>query len=184
MSSVEVSLEHAVEAVLFVADGPVSLDTLAGALQCERSQAEEAVKALVQSTADRGVRIVRSGDNVQMVTSPEVTEIIERFLGTDLSSKLSPAALETLAIIAYRQPVTRTDVETVRGVNSAGVIRTLMAKELVEVQGRLEQVGRPEILGTTFQFLQYFGISTLDDLPDIEALNKPGTENGSAKLTN
>ena len=179
----EVCLEHAVEAVLFVADGPVSIDALSGALQCEREQAEEAVKALVQSTAERGVRVVRSGDNVQMVTSPQVTEVIERFLGTDLSSKLSPAALETLAIIAYRQPVTRTDVEAVRGVNSSGVIRTLIAKELIEVQGRLEQVGRPEVLGTTFQFMQYFGISTLDELPDIEALSKPGTDVDSARLS-
>ena len=94
---------------------------------------------------------------------------MRQFLGLELTGKLSPAALETLAIVAYRQPVTRAQVEAVRGVNSDSVIRTLVNRGLIEEQGRLDQAGRPIIYGTTFDFLQQFGLSSLDQLPPLNS---------------
>jgi segregation and condensation protein B len=108
-----------------------------------------------------------------MITVPGAAPAIERFLGMDRSGRLSAAALETLAIIAYRQPITRARLESVRGVSSDGVLRTLQAKELVAPVGRLEQVGRPILYGTTFEFLQYFGIASLEELPHL-----PDTDSG------
>jgi segregation and condensation protein B len=103
-----------------------------------------------------------------LVSAPESAPYIERFLGLSLSGKLSAAALETLAIIAYKQPVTRPQIEAIRGVSSDGVLRTLISKGLIEEVGRLETVGHPVLFGTTFEFLQYFGLSALSDLPALE----------------
>jgi segregation and condensation protein B len=102
-----------------------------------------------------------------LATVPEAGPHIERFLGLDLTSRLSQAALESLALIAYRQPITRAQVEAIRGVNCDGVLRTLLARGLVEPVGRLEQAGRPYLYGTTFQFLQYFGLDGLEQLPSL-----------------
>jgi segregation and condensation protein B len=106
-----------------------------------------------------------------MVTAPEAADQVRRFLGLELSGKLSPAALETLAIVAYRQPVTRAQIEAIRGVNSDSVLRTLVNHGLIEEQGRLEQAGRPIIFGTTFEFLQQFGLSDLEQLPSLESID-------------
>ena len=102
-----------------------------------------------------------------MVTAPEASEAVERYLGTDHAPKLSAAALEALAIVAYRQPVTRAQLEGVRGVNCDGVLRTLTARGLVVPVGRLEQAGRPVLYGTTFDFLEYLGIGSLEELPKL-----------------
>ena len=99
--------------------------------------------------------------------SPAAAAAIERLLGVDTSPKLSPAALEALAVIAYRQPVTRTQLEAIRGVNCDGVLRTLLSRSLIEEQGRLEAVGRPILYGTTFEFLQYFSLNRVEDLPPL-----------------
>jgi len=164
--------EQLVEAVLFVAEGPVRLDELVRALQVEPEEAERGLSALEASLSGRGLRLVRVGQRVQLVTAPGAAEAVDRFLGGSSSAKLSAAALETLAIIAYRQPVTRAQIEAIRGVNSDGVIRTLIARGLVEPLGRLDQAGRPEILGTTFEFLQYFGITSLSELPKLPELEE------------
>jgi segregation and condensation protein B len=108
-----------------------------------------------------------------MVTAPEATDFVRRFLGLELTSKLSPAALETLAIVAYRQPATRAQIEAVRGVNSDSVLRTLVNRGLVEEVGRLDQAGRPIIYGTTFEFLQQFGLSSVEQLPPLEEVEAP-----------
>ena len=158
------------EALLFVSEGPVSLDDLARALQVGREEVEQSVERLLRASAGRGTHIVYAGQRVQMVTAPDAAPFVEQFLGLNLSSKLSAAALETLAIIAYRQPITRAQIDAIRGVNSDGVIRSLIAKSLVAPVGRLEQVGRPVVLGTTLEFLQYFGVQSLDDLPSLPEL--------------
>lgn len=155
------------EACLFVADSPVSIEDLAAALEVEPKQIEEAVVSYHKLTAKRGLRIARVGKRLQMVTAADAAPYIERFLGINTAAKLSAAAMETLAIIAYRQPITRAQIESLRGVNSDGVIRTLQARSLIAPAGRLAQAGRPELLGTTFEFLQYFGIESLDDLPSL-----------------
>jgi segregation and condensation protein B len=160
-------MDRFLEALLFVADGPVSLQDLTQALEIDRKTLIEAVQRLVEASATRGLHVVRNHSRIQMITAPDAGPVIERFLGIGHSAKLSSAALETLAIIAYRQPVTRAQIEAVRGVNSDGVLRTLIAKSLVAPQGRLEQAGRPVIFATTFEFLQYFGISSLEELPTL-----------------
>jgi segregation and condensation protein B len=103
-----------------------------------------------------------------LVSAPGAASHIERFLGLELHSRLSLPALEALSVVAYQQPVTRAEVEAVRGVNSDSVLRTLVSKGLIEEVGRLETVGRPILFGTTFDFLQYFGLENLDALPAIE----------------
>jgi segregation and condensation protein B len=158
-----------VESVLFVADQPVLVEHLAAILESTADQIDQALAALATEYSVRGLRLQRKGEKVQLVTAPEAAEYIRRFLGLEVGGRLSPAALETLAIIAYRQPATRAAVEAVRGVNSDSVLRTLINRGLIEEQGRLEQVGRPIIYGTTFEFLQQFGLGSLDDLPPLES---------------
>jgi segregation and condensation protein B len=162
------SIKSLVESLLFVADEPIQIERLATVLQIGLEQIEEALHNLDQEYTQRGIRLQRKRQRVQMVTAPEAAEHVRTFLGLEFSSKLSPAALETLAIVAYRQPVTRAQIEAIRGVNSDSVLRTLVNRGLVEEQGRLDQVGRPIIFGTTFDFLQQFGLSSLDQLPSLE----------------
>ena len=161
-------LSSQIESLLFVASEPTPLEHLASALEVTSAQIEEALDVLNQEYTHRGLRLQRKGQRIQMVTAPEVADSVRKFLGLELSSKLSPAALETLAIVAYRQPVTRPQVEAIRGVNSDSVLRTLVNRGLIEEQGRLEQAGRPIIFGTTFDFLQQFGLSGLDQLPPLK----------------
>jgi segregation and condensation protein B len=163
----ETPIKVVIESLLFVATEPVHVDRLATILQATTQQVEESLIDLAQDCGQRGVRLQRRGQRVQMVTAPEATDHVRRFLGLELSGRLSPAALETLAIVAYRQPVTRAEVESIRGVNSDSVLRTLINRGLIEEQGRLEQVGRPIVYGTTFEFLQQFGLSSMDELPPL-----------------
>jgi segregation and condensation protein B len=175
-NSSPLSLAAIVESLLFVADAPVPVSQLAEAIECEVREVEAALHVLVETYAERGIRVQRKGYQVQLVSAPEVAPYIERFLGLSLSSKLSAAALETLAIIAYQQPITRPQIDAIRGVSSDGVLRTLASKGLVEEVGRLETVGHPILFGTTFEFLRYFGLSSLNDLPPLEI-----QPNGSAE---
>jgi segregation and condensation protein B len=157
-----------VESLLFVADAPVPVSQLAEAAECAPRDIETTLQSLAEDYATRGLRLQRKGNRVQLVSVPEAAPYIERFLGLSLSGRLSAAAIETLAIIAYKQPVTRPEIETIRGVNSDGVLRTLMSKGLIEEVGRLETVGHPVLFATTFEFLQYFGLDSLDALPPLE----------------
>ncbi len=157
-----------VESLLFAASAPVSLKQLAGVIGCSLAEVEAAVQTLQEQYRTRGVRLQRHGDQLQLVTAPAAAPYIERLLGLPGGGGLSAAALETLAIIAYKQPITRPEIEAIRGVNSDSVLRTLLSKGLIQEVGRLETVGRPILFGTTFEFLQYFGLSSLDELPPLE----------------
>lgn len=158
-----------VESLLFVASAPVSVRHLADAIGCPAAEVEAAVQSLTSTyAAERGLRVQRHGDRLQLVTTPDVAPFVERFLGFSVTTSLSPAALETLAVVAYKQPITRPEIEAIRGVNSDGVLRNLVSKGLVEEVGRLETVGHPILFGTTFDFLQYFGLSGLGELPPLE----------------
>ena len=157
-----------VESLLFVADQPVTIRELSATLDVSNAQIEQALDDLTQTYQSRCLQLQRQGQKVQLATAPQATEYIERFLGLSLSSKLSPAALEVLGIIAYKQPLTRPEVESIRGVSSDGVLRNLLSKGLIEEVGRLDTVGHPIQYGTTFEFLKYFGITSLDDLPQLE----------------
>lgn len=162
------TLAAIVESLLFVADAPVSVRQLAEVAECDVRDVESTLGALAESYADGGVRLQRKGDQVQLVSAPRAAPYIERFLGLSLSGKLSAAALETLSIIAYKQPITRPQIEAIRGVSSDGVLRTLNSKGLIEEVGRLETVGHPILFATTFEFLRYFGLDSLSELPPLE----------------
>ena len=158
-----------VESLLFVADGPVTLEQLSQALGVQPSVIRQALDGLSDQYEGSGLVLQWQAGRVQLVTCPEAAPYIERFLNLELSTKLTAAAMETLAIIAYRQPVMRSQIESVRGVNCDSVIRTLQHRGFVEPVGRLEQAGRPMVYGTTFEFLQYFGFEDLSELPPLRA---------------
>jgi len=164
----QLPLKTMVESVLFVAEGPVQIAAIARALDVPLEKVEETFDELKQDYVGRGFRLQRFRDKVQLVSAPEAAPLIEKFLGVDGTTHLSAAALETLAIIAYRQPVTRPAIEAVRGVNSDGVIQTLVSRGLVQEVGRQETAGRPILYATTFEFLQNFGLRGVDDLPPLE----------------
>jgi len=157
-----------IESLLFVAGEPAPIERLAATLEQPPAEIERALVTLSETLQHRGIRLQRHHDAVQLVSMPEAADAIEVFLGLDLTTKLSRAALEALAIIAYRQPITRPQIEAIRGVSSDGVIRTLLHRGLVQEVGRLETAGRPILFGTTPDFLNYFGISSLEDLPPLE----------------
>jgi segregation and condensation protein B len=163
-----VSVAAQVESLLFVADAPVSVGRLAQALEVTPGQVERALADLEAAYTGRGLRLQRAGSRVQLVTAPEAAPSVERFLGLEARARLSQAALETLAIIAYRQPITRPEIEIIRGVNSDSVLRTLLRLGLIEDVGRAPTVGRPILYSTTFEFLQHFGLQELDDLPPLD----------------
>ena len=165
----QASLPLLLEGVLFVAAEPVQVARLAQLLDVSQEAIDIALAdmSVAYRTQQRGVRLLRKGDRVQLTSAPEAAPYVERFLNLDLTSRLSPAALETLAVIAYKQPLTRGDMEAVRGVNCDGVLRTLSARELIEPVGRLDQPGRPFLYGTTNRFLQYMGLESLEDLPPL-----------------
>lgn len=169
----ELDLLAKIEALLFVASEPASIEQLAQALDVSGAAVEEALQALAARYQERGLRVQRTHGQVQFVTAPEAAECVQHFLGLDASTRLSSAALEALALVAYRQPITRAQVEATRGVNCDGVLRTLLSHGLIAPLGRLDQAGRPIIYGTTFQFLQYFGLADLSQLPSLETLASP-----------
>lgn len=166
-SQPSLSLVAIVESLIFVADEPVSVGRLASALEVSEAEVEAIIEQLEHDYQARGIRLQRKGDRVQMVSAPEAAPYIERFLGLDLTTRLSPAALEVLAIVAYRQPITRAQIEAIRGVSCDAVLRTLVSRGLLEEVGRLEQAGRPILYATTFQFLQYLGLHSLEELPPL-----------------
>lgn len=156
-----------IESMLFVASGPVSAARLGAVLDISPADVRSLLIDLADSYRERGLRLQWIGQNVQLTSAPEASDVVERFLGLEVTSRLSPAALEVLAIIAYMQPITRPSIDQVRGVNSDGALRTLLSKGLIEEQGRLETPGRPILYGSTPEFLQYFGLSMIDDLPPL-----------------
>ena len=156
------------EALLFVAERPLSRREIAALAGVPRETVDALLGDLEVILRERGLRLVAAGDEVQLVTAPDAGSLIARYTGVE-GSKLSPAALETLAIVAYRQPVTRGVIERIRGVDSDYVIRTLLHRRLVVEQGRADTPGRPILYGTGFDFLERFGLTTLDDLPPLDA---------------
>ena len=156
------------EALLFVAERPLSRAELRTVARLSAEELDAHLGDLEVQLRDRGIRLVSSGDRVMLGTSPESGALIARYLGAD-TVRLSPAALETLAIIAYRQPVTRGVIERIRGVDSGHVVRGLLHRRLIYEQGRAETPGRPILYGTSMEFMERFGLTSLDDLPPLEA---------------
>jgi segregation and condensation protein B len=157
----------ALEALLFVSADPVAPSQLAIALDLSVSAVEQGLQQLDGELRTRGLRLQRHGGRVQLTTAPQMAEAVERFLGLEATSRLSRAALETLAIVAYQQPVTRPYIEGVRGVSSDAVMKSLLSKGLVQEIGRAEGPGRPILYGTAPDFLQHFGLNSLTELPTL-----------------
>lgn len=174
-------LKASLEAVLFVAPIPVNLSQLASALDASEPEIEAGLKELAQDYQERGLRIQRHAGRIQLTTAPEVGETVERFLGLEINSHLSQAALEALSIVAYEQPVTRPQIDNIRGVNSDGVMRSLLHKGLIQDVGRAEGPGRPILYATTPEFLQQFGLNSIEEMPDLE--KEQHRENGHENNT-
>ena len=170
------NLSAVIEAILFVSGDPVRLDALAHAMNLTVSEMDEALSALSDHLAleNRGIQVNRSGETVFLSINPRYAAQVEAFLQPLQKQPLSQAVLETLSIIAYRQPVTKGDIEAVRGVKCDYSVQSLLTKGFIEERGRRETLGRPILYGTTDKFLQHFGMETLADLPSIEALTPEG----------
>jgi segregation and condensation protein B len=172
--------EAALEAVLFVAEKPLSRREIAALAGTDRATVDARLGDLEVSLRDRGVRLLIDGDRVELATAPEGGALVARYVGAD-AVRLSPASLETLAIVAYRQPVTKSAIERIRGVDSEYTIRTLLHRRLVVELGRSEAPGRPYLYGTGFEFLERFGLTSLDELPllDLDVAARLAEEGGS-----
>lgn len=154
--------------MLFVADRALTAEEICAAIGEDSSLVEHALEQLREQYEGRGVRIMLHGDSYQMCTAPEASIYCQKLLGLSSDQKLTQASLETLAIIAYNQPATRAEIERIRGVNSDSPFSLLVNRGLITPVGRGDQAGRPILYGTTSGFLAYFGIGSLDDLPDVE----------------
>ncbi len=180
--SAQAEVAATVEAILFAAEKPlppakVSEIGQLGGVRAVR-QAVEALNARYEQTGC-SFRVVEIAGGYQMQTLPEYADVLIRLASSRAESRLSQAALETLAIVAYRQPALRADVEAIRGVACGEVLRGLMEKNLVRIVGRAEEIGRPLLYGTTRHFLEVFGLASLDDLPDSQSLRKAAEPAGA-----
>jgi segregation and condensation protein B len=175
--------EAQLEALLFVAERPLGRREIAALAGVDRATVDARLGDLEVSLAKRGIRLVLSGDRVELVTAPEAGVLIARYVGAD-AVRLSPASLETLAIVAYRQPVTKSAVERIRGVDSDYTIRSLLHRRLVVELGRADAPGRPFLYGTGFEFLERFGLTSLDELPplDVDVAARLAEEGGDAAV--
>lgn len=172
----ETSLESVVEAILFASDEPLSAERLAGIAEISTIKpVRESVEALNAryEQSGRAFRIEQIAGGYQMMTLPQYNPWLKKLLRNRADNKFSPAALETLAIISYKQPIIRADIEAIRGVASGEILRSLMYKGLVKIVGRAEVIGRPMLYGTTRKFLEVFGLNSIKDLPKAEELKNP-----------
>jgi len=167
ITETELSLSVKLEALLFVAAEPVTTSQLAAALDVSTSVVERALNELDASLSGRGLRLQRHSGRVQLTTAPQLAELIEHFLGLEATTHLSRAALETLAIIAYQQPVTRPQIDSIRGVNSDSMMKSLLNKGLILESGRADGPGRPILYSTTPEFLQHFGLNSILEMPSL-----------------
>ncbi len=164
-------LKSVIESVLFVAEGPVDLKTLAKLTETSSDQIAFCIEQLARESKGRGVRVQRTGDRAQLASAPEAAPFIQRFLGIDENQRLSPAVLVTLTIIAYKQPVTKGEVERILKKSCEYGITMLKARGLITEVGRAEGAGRPYLYGTTFKFLEHFGLERPEDLPPLPELD-------------
>jgi segregation and condensation protein B len=167
--------KHVLEAILFAADQPLSVAKLAqlSPKPVEPASLQVALEELAAEYEGRAVELRQVAGGWQFCTRPEYGDWVRKFLQAEARQKLSRAALETLAIIVYRQPITKTEIEALRGVDSSGVLKTLLERRLVKVLGRKRVIGRPILYGSSREFLQYFGLNDLTDLPRTEDLELP-----------
>lgn len=182
-----VNNKSAIEALLFVSEKPLSAEQIKSVL--EDLDAGKIKQLLLELKADyetssRGLRIEEVAGGFQIVTSEDVSYVLKKFYKQRDTQRLSSPALETLAIVAYKQPLTRLDIEAMRGVNVDGVIKSLLEKNLIRIVGRKDIIGRPFVYGTTRQFLEYFGLNSLESLPKVDELFDISKSNSLLSLSN
>ena len=170
----DLPLSVQLEALLFVAAEPVTNAQLSAALDVAPSVIERGLNELDASLVSRGLRLQRHAGRVQLTTAPQLAELVERFLGLEATTHLSRAALETLAIIAYQQPVTRPHIDSIRGVNSDSMLKSLLNKGLILESGRADGPGRPILYSTTPEFLQHFGLNSILEMPALAKAEENG----------
>jgi segregation and condensation protein B len=164
-------LKSAIEALVFVSGNPLSLDRLKGIFEeATAEQIEAQVRLLQQEYIDRGsgLMLAEVAGGFQLATRPELFGWVRKFKTVRTTTRLSKPALETLAIVAYKQPITRSEVEAIRGVNIGGIMRNLMERRLVKIVGKKDVPGKPMMYGTSQEFLQYFGLKDLSALPTLK----------------
>lgn len=172
-------LSARIEALLVATDRQLSEARLADLLGLYGKNVQKAIKEAIDELnveydkSGRSFRIERLAGGYQILTRPQFSELLERLFGQRHDSRLSQAALETLSIIAYRQPILRAEVEAIRGVACGEVLRSLLERRLIKITGRAEEIGRPMLYGTTSEFLKVFGLASLDDLPSVQGLSEP-----------
>jgi segregation and condensation protein B len=168
--------KRVIESILLVAEKPVSAKELSSCTGAMTSEVQKALAELMNEYKDRGIKIIKKGEYFSLVTDPDNGEAVSKFLNEELRHDLSEAAIETLSIITYKQPVTRIEIEDIRGVATDQILRNLMIRGLVSEVGRKEAPGRPILYGTTMEFLQYFGFSHEDEIPKFKD-DKPNSRN-------
>lgn len=164
-------IKNIIEAMLFVSDKPLFTNEIRGVLEdVDVREVKEVISGLTSEyeSANRAFRIKEIAGGYQIVTDPLLAPWLKKLYKTSGADRLSGPSLETLAIIAYKQPISRAEIEAIRGVNVEGVLKTLIEKALIRIAGRKETAGRPIIYGTTQEFLQYFGLNSLGELPKLE----------------
>lgn len=163
-----------VESLLFVSGDPVTLQTLKNVADMPEADLKQLLDELIASYRDNngGILIIEVATGYQMVANPQYVSWIRKMMNTSTPNKLSLPALETLAIIAYNQPIIKAELEQIRGVNADGVIKSLLDKRLIKIMGRKEVPGKPLLYGTTKEFLEYFGLKDLTELPTLKELTR------------
>lgn len=164
----DLELSALVEAVLFVSPEPLSAEQIANLLETTPRLVKIALEEIEAFYQGRGIRLQNHRNKIQITSAPEAAHVLEKMLELETTTTLSQAALETLSIIAYQQPITRPQIDAIRGVNSDGVLKTLLTKGLIDDVGRAEGPGRPILYSTTPDFLKYFGLSSYDELPPLD----------------
>ena len=172
----DLPLSVKLEALLFVAAGPATIAQLVTVLDVAPSVIERGLNELDASLSSRGLRLQRHAGRVQLTTAPQLAELVERFLGLEATTHLSRAALETLAIIAYQQPVTHPHIDSIRGVNSDSMLKSLLHKGLILESGRADGPGRPILYSTTPEFLQHFGLNSILEMPPLAQAEEEGDD--------
>jgi segregation and condensation protein B len=164
----DLGLTALVEAILFVSPEPLSANQIGSLLDITPRMVKNSFEELDQLYNDRGIRLQYHNNKVQITSAPEAAPVLENLLELETTSTLSQAALETLSIIAYQQPITRPQIDSIRGVNSDAVLKTLLNKGLIDDVGREEGPGRPILYSTTTEFLKHFGLSSYEELPPLD----------------
>ena len=163
-----------IESILFISGEPVSLDMIRKLIEVDKYNTDRLVRELISDYSVRhtGILIIEVAEGFQMVTNPACSPWVKKLLNTTVPKKLTQSSLETIAIVAYKQPIIKAEIEAIRGVNSDGVIKTLLERRMIKILGRKEVPGRPLMYGTTNEFLQYFGLKDLSELPTLKEFSE------------